>query len=144
MSSQTPLPSPEDDYAPPAGTVWNAATWIAVFGSIGQRLRAVEGIKVAIDDVINELKTFGLQRLDEALLPAINAGLADLEELTALLEPLRQQIDDILAGGIPATSVKIEPAIPGVAATTVQGALAELHTTRPKTGSVIALALALG
>jgi hypothetical protein len=68
---------------------WNPATWIVVFGSIGSRLRSLEAVRTTLDDIINDLQIFGLQRLDQAIVPLI-------EEQQTALANLQQQIAQAL------------------------------------------------
>lgn len=109
MSSQPQLPSPDNDYAPPPGTRWNVAVWLATLTHMAARVRALEGVRATLDDIINELQVFGLQRLDEAILPLIQqqqAALADLQQqiataladTQALVTTFQQQTADALAG----------------------------------------------
>ena len=60
--------------------------WVKrVFGDIDRRIASIEDRKAADDAVIDELKEVGLQRVDEALLPAFEA-VQQLAQLGVLLE----------------------------------------------------------
>lgn len=90
MPSLPQLPSAADDYAPPPGTKWSPATYIATIVHMAARVRVVEAQKTTIDALIEELQVFGLQRLDEAIVPLI-------EQQQQALANLQQQIANALA-----------------------------------------------
>lgn len=98
MSLLTPLPSAAEDYAPPPGTVWNAATWLATITHMAARVRALEAIRTTLQDIITELQVFGLQRLDEAIVPLIEQqqqALANLQaEIAAALAATQALVTD--------------------------------------------------
>lgn len=79
------LLSPDNDYQfPPAPNqaVLSRAIWASVMGSVGSRLRGLEAQRAALSDVIDELKIFGLERLDTAIGPVIADAEARLLQLT--------------------------------------------------------------
>jgi hypothetical protein len=98
MPSLPQLPSATDDYAPPPGTVWSPATYIATIVHMAARVRAVEAVGTTLQDIIAELQVFGLQRLDEAIVPLIEeqqAALANLQtEIAAALAATQALVDD--------------------------------------------------
>lgn len=122
------LPTPEDDYrAPPAPSrmVLDRAVWDYVFGSIGGRLRALEDVNSGIETLKLELQNFGIQRLDEAINPLIEQTLAALAIAGDDLDQLRETLDQMLAGGLPASSVAVAP-VSGLTAGNAQAAIAEV------------------
>lgn len=122
------LPIPEDDYrAPPAPSrmVLDRAVWDAVFGSVGSRLRALEDVNSGIETLKLELQNFGIQRLDEAINPLIEQTLAALAIAGDDLDQLRATLDQMLAGGLPASSVAVAP-VSGLTAGNAQAAIAEV------------------
>lgn len=118
MSSQPPLPSPTDDYAPPPGTIWNAATYLATIVHMAGRVRSLEAVRVTLDDIINDLQVFGLQRLDQAIVPLIEeqqAALANLQQqITAALAATQQLVDqfqDDTAAALAGLQTQIDAAL---------------------------------
>ncbi|MGQ3671779.1 hypothetical protein ACT6QG_05220 [Xanthobacter sp. TB0136] len=84
MSSTAP--GPDNDYQfPPAPNraVLDRATWSAVMLSVGSRLRGLEAQRETLSDVIDELKLFGLERLDTAIGPVIAQAETRLSQLAA-------------------------------------------------------------
>ena len=122
------LPTSETDYrAPPAPArmVLDRAVWDAVFGSIGGRLRTLEDVNSGIETLKLELQNFGIQRLDEAINPLIEQTLTALAIAGDDLDQLRETLDQMLAGGLPASSVAIAP-VSGLTAENAQAAIAEV------------------
>lgn len=138
----------------PSRMVLDRAVWDAVFGSIGGRLRALEDVNSGIETLKLELQNFGIQRLDEAINPLIaqtQAALASLRsevqeaqaELADTVEDanaafaaalatantslgqLQTQLNQMLAGGVPAANVAVT-AINTLAAANAQAAFAEV------------------
>lgn len=130
-------PNPDNDYQlPPAPqrAVFDRAMFNHLFGSVGSRLRAIEAQRTDLQAVIDDLRLFGLLRLDEAIVPLINqtqaqiealqqavadttaanaqiiqdiqqAALQALAVLEANISEIQERVDTILAGGIPAADV---------------------------------------
>lgn len=144
---QSVLPTPEDDYrAPPAPSrlFLDRAVWDAVFGSIGGRLRTLEDVNSGIETLKLELQNFGIQRLDEAINPLIEQTLTALATASDDLGELRETLDQILAGGLPADQVAVEP-IDGLSAENAQAAFVEvldkIEVERTVTSQDIAVAV---
>lgn len=83
-----PLPplSPDNDYQlPPSPTPGelDRARFNALLDSIGARLRMLEAAATGLEAIKNDLQQFGLQRLDEAILPLIDQTQQDLANLSA-------------------------------------------------------------
>lgn len=155
MPSVLPTAETDYQAAPaPARLILDRAVWNAVFGSIGGRLRALEDVNSGIETLKLELQNFGIQRLDEAINPLIaqtqaalaslrsevqeaQAELADtvdtanaafaaaLTTANASLGQLQTQLNQMLAGGVPAANVAVT-AIDTLAATDAQTAFAEI------------------
>lgn len=155
MPSVLPTAETDYQAAPaPARLILDRAVWNAVFGSIGGRLRALEDVNSGIETLKLELQNFGIQRLDEAINPLIaqtQAALAslrsDVEEAQAELADtvdtanaafaaalatantslgqVQTQLNQMLAGGVPAANVAVT-AIDTLAATNAQAAFAEI------------------
>lgn len=131
------LPSRENDYkqpAPPAPANLTRDIWDSVFGDISHRLRDLEARGTELDEVLNELRLFGLERLDTAIVPLIaqtQQQLAQLQQavadtiaqnaqvienfqvdvqealaaLNAQIAAVEARVNEILQGGIPAADV---------------------------------------
>lgn len=155
MPSVLPTAETDYQAAPaPARLILDRAVWNAVFGSIGGRLRALEDVNSGIETLKLELQNFGIQRLDEAINPLIaqtqaalaslrsevqeaQAELADtvdtanaafaaaLATANASLGQVQTQLNQMLAGGVPAANVAVA-AIDTLAATDAQTAFAEI------------------
>lgn len=155
MPSVLPTPETDYRAPPaPARMVLDRAVWDAVFGSVGGRLRALEDVNSGIEQLKLELQNFGIQRLDEAINPLIaqtqaalatllaevaeaQAELADtVEDANAAfaaalatantsLGQVQVQLDQMLAGGVPAANVAVT-AINTLAAANAQAAFAEI------------------
>jgi hypothetical protein len=123
--SSGPL-SPDNDYTfppAPARAVLNRTTWDTTMRSLSQRLKALEEQRVEVAAVIDELRLFGLDRLNTAIVPLIEgvnddidaakaavAALiaekqAELEALSQAIATARAAVDELLSGNIPAANV---------------------------------------
>lgn len=155
MPSVLPTPETDYRAPPaPARMVLDRAVWDAVFGSVGGRLRALEDVNSGIEQLKLELQNFGIQRLDEAINPLIaqtqaalatllaevaeaQAELADTVEnanaafaaalatANTSLGQVQTQLNQMLAGGVPAANVALT-AINTLAAANAQAAFAEI------------------
>lgn len=88
--SDTQTLTPENDYQfepAPSQAKLTKALWNMVMMSISTRVRAIEVKGDALQDIIDELKVFGLERLDEAINPLIT----DVQEQIAALQQAVQQ-----------------------------------------------------
>lgn len=119
----------------PAPAPWTREIADAVHLDIAQRLRALEAKRTELQDLVDDLSFFGIQRLDSAINPLIaevtaevaalqkavadtlaanNRIISDFQAVTAVnLGELQAQIDDvqermnvILAGGLGAADVR--------------------------------------
>lgn len=106
MPSIPPLPSPDDDYAAPQGMRLGPAEWDAVFGSIGARLRTLEGKGATWDDLIALGTAQALASIAANLAPHMAESSAQLAVLQAGVEEALDIIADINAGIIPANAVQ--------------------------------------
>jgi hypothetical protein len=112
--SSGPL-SPDNDYnfpPAPAPAVLDREAWDSTMRSISERIRTMEEQRVEVAAVIDELRSFGFDRLNTALVPVIEGveqTIAEKEaELAALSQAIaaaRAEVDELLAGNIPAASV---------------------------------------
>lgn len=155
MPSVLPTPETDYRAPPaPSRMVLDRAVWDAVFVSVGERLRALEDVNSGIEQLKLELQNFGIQRLDEAINPLIEQTQAALATLLAevaeaqaeladtvdnanaafaaalatanqSLGQVQTQLDQMLAGGVPAANVPVT-AIDTLAATNAQAAFAEI------------------
>lgn len=129
----TPLTRENDYRFPPhpSQAELNRENWNAVFADVADRLRGIEGKGTELDELIADLRLFGLQRLDTAIVPLIEqttdqltvlralvdatieannkiiedfqeATSGNLEEIEAAVAAVQQRIDDIIGEGIAA------------------------------------------
>lgn len=102
------LPVPENDYLVNGDMYLSEAFFLALLsnpGGVGPRLRALEAQRVEVQAVIEELRLFGLQRLDESLNPIITDTITRLEQLVADIAEAQAAVDELLAGNVPAAQV---------------------------------------
>jgi len=99
------IPSADNDYKSDPSTRLNPATWDAVLGSVASRLRALEAKRVEVQGVIDELRQFGLARIDAELAPKIAETQAALDQLEEDMAAAQAIVDSILASTLPATQV---------------------------------------
>lgn len=106
------IPSADNDYKASEDTRLDHPTWDSVFGSIATRIRSLEAQRVEVQTVIDELRLFGLERIDADLVPLINAQLSKLNELEAAVTQAKNDIaqaqadvEELLLGVIPAGNV---------------------------------------
>lgn len=107
--------------------VINDAWFNRLLGDVNLRLRAIEAIKAQLEGAISDLTAVGLSRIDQTIVPVIEQTTASLTALvqsaqgdvTALIQGAQedveaiqqqvaasaQQIEDLLAGGVPAANV---------------------------------------
>jgi predicted nucleic acid-binding Zn-ribbon protein len=74
----------------PARAVFDRAASDFLFGDVDNRLNALEDIGTGIEQIQAELQQFGLQRLDEAIVPLI-------DQTEAQIAALRQEVADTQA-----------------------------------------------
>lgn len=123
MSSIQPTPS--NDYTWLRETRLDPETLNSVFGSIASRLKAQEAKVADYEAAIAQLTEFGLAVISESVGPALAAAREELSELQEQAALLADEIAFIRAGGVDAANVFLA-AIPGLDATRVQAAIAEL------------------
>lgn len=103
MSSS--LPSPNNDYAAPAGMQLSRAAWDAALVSIGQRLRAMEAISADFEELIQVGTSQALAVIATNVEPQLVAVDAAVARLTADVAAAEDVIQAILIGSIPASVV---------------------------------------
>jgi len=99
------IPTAENDYKSDGETRLNSATWDAVLGSVASRLRTLEAKKAEVQAVIDELRQFGLARIDAELAPKIAETQAALDQLEEDMAAAQAIVNSILASTLPATQV---------------------------------------
>lgn len=93
------------------------AEWLnQLLGDIHTRIRAIEGIKAALESAVADLTAVGLSRIDQTIVPVIEQTQAsvealltqaqeDVEAIGQQLADTQAQIEALLAGGVPAANV---------------------------------------
>lgn len=105
MPSSPQIPSPDNDYAAPAGMSLGRAQWDAVFASVGARLRELEAKGATWDELIAAGTSQALASIAANVAPhlqEVNTQVAALQESVAEAQDI---IADINAGIIPATAI---------------------------------------
>lgn len=141
----TSLPDPSNDYQATLVMNLSRAVWNAVFGSIGARLRALEGTTADYEAAIAQLETQALAVISATITDEITARRADFDELEADIALAQDEIALLRAGGVDADVVTLT-SIAGLAAVNAQAAIAELLTKieAEATARASAIAVALG
>lgn len=107
----TSLPSPDTDYEAPVDMEISKAAWDAALVSIGARLRAVEALGSDMQAVIDAGEAAGQQAIADALEPLMTQYLEQLNGFIGDLNAADNQLAAIVAGGLEANGVIIEPAL---------------------------------
>lgn len=94
-----PLPSPDNDYAAPDGTRLDLATWDAVMGSIGARLRAAEAIRATFQELIDAGTDQALEMIGTNVEPQLSALKSTISGAQTDLALLQDQIARLTGGG---------------------------------------------
>lgn len=123
----TSLPDQSNDYQAPLVLALSRAVWNAVFGSIGARLRALEGTTADYEAAIAQLETQALAVISATITDEITARRADFDQLEEDIALAQDEIAFLRAGGIDAGVVTLT-SIVGLAAANAQAAIAELLT----------------
>ena len=123
----TSLPDPSNDYQAPLVMALSRAVWNAVFGSIGARLRALEGTTADYEAAIAQLETQALAVISATITDEITARRADFDQLEAEIALAQDAVAELQAGGVAASAVTLT-SIAGLAAVNAQAAIAELLT----------------
>jgi hypothetical protein len=118
---------PDSDYKSPLQLFLDRAIWDSVFGSIGARLRALEGQRTELQDVLDELNAQALNLVSATISAEIAAQRAALAEVQDELEAVQTAYEEIQSGGVFADTIRLRAPLPGMTATVVQDALAELQ-----------------
>lgn len=133
-----PPPGPSDRYEL-TGTLykWTVALWNSVFGSIADRLNALEAREADYQEVIDAGTGAAIEYVQNAVAPQIEqigdtiAGLnQDIAEAQDILDALQNQ-------GVPAANVPVSPAGNFPAGTSVQEALEALDQVTEGIGNAL-------
>ncbi len=119
------LPTPSNGYLISLDTALDPPNLNSIFGSLHARLGELEGQIVDWEGAVDNLNNLGLQVIAENLEPQLQAARDQFALLQAQADALADQVAALIAAGIFATSVTVTPIV-GLAATTAQGAIAEL------------------
>lgn len=92
------------------------AIWNAVLLDVSNRIRGIEVKGTELDQVIADLRMFGLERLDTAIIPLIDQTTAQLAELRSLVDATIAANNQIIADFQEATSGNLEEIEAAVAA----------------------------
>ncbi|WP_127076019.1 hypothetical protein [Rhodomicrobium lacus] len=104
MSSS--LPSASDDYKAPHKLDLSRAVWDAVFGSIGERLRALEAVKADWESLISVGTGQALAVIRENVEPHLAALTATISQLQSDVHEAEDVIAALIRGSVPMGTVK--------------------------------------
>lgn len=99
------LPSPTDDYKAPPDLALSRAVWDFVLGSIGTRLRAVEGKSADFDALIALGTSQALEVISTNVEPQLAAMRAAVAALQADVDEAEDVITALITGSVPASAV---------------------------------------
>lgn len=99
------LPSPIDDYKAPPDLELSRAVWDAVLGSLGSRLRALEGVSADFDALIALGTSQALDVIATNVEPQLTAMSAAVAALQADVAEAEDVITALISGSVPASAV---------------------------------------
>ncbi|MEW6257429.1 MAG: hypothetical protein AB1592_15855 [Pseudomonadota bacterium] len=105
MPSSPQIPSPDNDYAAPAGMILGRVQWDAVFASVGERLRELEAKGASWDALVAIGTSQALASIAANVAPHLQEVNTQVTSLQQSVAAAQDAISDINAGAIPATTV---------------------------------------
>jgi|GEM_PF-2986836 len=120
-------PTPSNNYYIDSSTELGPETLNDIFESISQRLSDLQEIAAGFEDAVAEAAiALAEGRLQESVTPSLNALIARVAEIIALLSDAEDRIAALQAGGVLAVNVPVAPGGRFAAGSTAQSALAQL------------------
>ncbi|MBB4145820.1 hypothetical protein [Rhizobium rhizoryzae] len=120
-------PTPSNNYYIDNSTELGPETLNEIFGSISQRLTALQETAAGFEDAVSEAAiALAEGRLQYSVTPSLNALNARVTEITGLLSDAEDRIAALQAGGVLAVNVPVAPGGRFAVGSTAQSALAQL------------------